>query len=154
MSITFGGGGGSHLSRTEYVYSPVRNARHGGGNNPFAGVIPGLALVTLSSAVLWWNEGRSARTDRMLAAAKQALTPLDGTEAPSAESIGGLVHLSGLLSTKGVHDELFGEVHRPDSLRRCSERGNPEPPRHLCQRRLRRLVLQTVLALWAADCCD
>jgi hypothetical protein len=48
----------------------------------------------------------------MLAEARRALTP-EGEEPRS----GGLVHLSGTLSSSGLRDALFGEVHLPDALR-------------------------------------
>ena len=73
--LTFGG---SSVVRTQTVYSPARG-QTGGQNNPFAGVVPGIAFLGGSMALLWWNEGRTARTERMLADARAALMPIDGT---------------------------------------------------------------------------
>lgn len=135
--LTFGGGG--TVVRTETIYSPVRQ-RGAQSNNPFAGVVPGVALLAGSAALLWWNEGRTARTERLLADARTALMPLDATSRAALEGAeeGGLVHLTGHLSTGGVRDGLFDEVRRPDALRlrRTTENYQWEETKHVSERRI------------------
>ena len=119
--LTFGTG--RDIAHVETVYRPMGGAAAAGGRNPFGGIIPGLGLVGLSTAVLWWNEGRTARYDRMLASAQRNVRPLNApTRAALEESLesvqdGGLVHLSGPLASSGVRDAVFGEMQRSDALR-------------------------------------
>lgn len=74
----------------------------------FIGVLVGLALVPLSAAGLWWNEGRAVTTARSLAegAAAVQTVPADRVD-PAFE--GKLVHVSGeARTTAPVGDEEFG----------------------------------------------
>ena len=50
---------GNNVRDVDYVYRPLG----GRGTNPFAGVLPGLACLVGSSALLWWNEGRAVRQE-------------------------------------------------------------------------------------------
>ncbi len=142
MSVTFGGTSSSpaRFTHTEYIYRPQRRGIQNGGGNPFGGIVPGLLLTAGASALLWWNEGRSARTEHMLAHARRALTPLDGSSSAALDGAddGGLVHLTGQLSTGGVRDGLFGEVRRPDALRlrRTTEVYQWQETEHTSERRV------------------
>ena len=49
--LTFGGGN-NQVVRTETIYSPMRRAHTNGAGNPFAGVVPGVVLVGLSSMLV------------------------------------------------------------------------------------------------------
>jgi len=90
--------------------------------------------------LLWWNEGRTARTERMLADARAALMPIDGTSRAALEGVrsGGLVHLTGHLATGGVRDSLFDEVQRPGALRlrRTTENYQWEETKHVTEHRV------------------
>ena len=76
--LTIGGGGGQ-VQQTEYIYRPVRGRHGGGGGNPFGGLVPGALIMAGSSALLWWNEGRSARDEQMLSAARREVRSLDAS---------------------------------------------------------------------------
>lgn len=138
--LTFGnGGGGGPVVRHETIYRPAARGGHGApAQNPFGGVMPGIALVGLSSALLWWNEGRTARTEKLLADARRALTPIDGSSRSQLAGADGLVHMSGHLSTGGVRDSLFDEVKRTDALRlrRHTEAFQWEETKHVTERRV------------------
>ena len=137
--LTFGGGGS--VVRTETRYSPTRSrAGPGGGDNPFGAVVPGVGLLAGSAALLWWNEGRTARTERMLIDARRALTPVDATSRAALNDVDGesLVHMSGRLSSGGVRDGLFPEVRRPEALRlrRLTENYQWMETKHVRERRI------------------
>eukprot|EP00966_Prymnesium_polylepis_P309525 7151709-Prymnesium_polylepis.1 len=57
------------------MYRPVAG-RAGGGS--FGGVVPGIAMLAASCGMLWWNEGRTLREERMLREAKKAVLSIDG----------------------------------------------------------------------------
>ena len=109
---------GNTNREVDYIYRPVG----GRGTNPFAGVLPGLACLVGSSALLWWNEGRAVRQEKMLRDALRKVTSIDGSVPPPAELEGELVHVSGEVESGGVADPLW-PVQRPGAarLRRKSE---------------------------------
>ena len=109
---------GNSARDVDYVYRPLG----GRGTNPFAGVLPGLACLVGSSALLWWNEGRAVRQEKMLRDALRKVTSIDGSVPPPAELEGELVHVSGEVESGGVADPLW-PVQRPGAarLRRKSE---------------------------------
>ena len=67
---------GNSARDVDYVYRPLG----GRGTNPFAGVLPGLACLVGSSALLWWNEGRAVRMEKML---RDRLKLLKTTSSPT-----------------------------------------------------------------------
>ena len=138
------GGGGNQLTRTEYIYRPTRRAGNAPQANPFGAVVPGLALLAGSTGLLWWNEGRTARTESMLASARRRVLSLGaGDDASLLEraSTDGhtLVHLSSTISTaSGVGDDVFEEVGLKDALcfRRHTEAYQWEEIKHVSERRV------------------
>lgn len=125
------------IQRTEYVYRPLRQQGQGGG--PFAGVLPGIALVTGSAAVLWWNEGRTAANERLLGSARRRLVHADAEHALDAGNDGELVHLySSTLDSAGLSDLLFPDVRRSRAarLRRKSEAFQWEETEHTHETRV------------------
>ena len=71
FDVTFGGGG---AGRVEYFYRPL--GRGGGGG--FGGIVPGAIVLAVSVGLLWWNEGRTLREERMLHEARRAVLSIDG----------------------------------------------------------------------------
>ena len=109
------------VTRTEYVYRPVGQQ---GGGGTFSGVVPGMVLAAGSAALLWWNEGRTAAQERLLASANRKLVHASGTDALDQANDGRLVHLySPTVFSTGVTDSLFEDVRRPKAarLRRLTE---------------------------------
>ena len=131
------------LQRVDYVYRPLGNNRAAPSGNPFAGILPGLALMMGSSALLWWNEGRTARTEHLLSSAhRNVLSVGDGDDESlleKAASTGHLVHLtSPIASASGVSDDLFPEVGGKDALRlqRTTEAYQWEEVKHVSEKRV------------------
>lgn len=108
--VTFGGGSAGHV---EYVYRPV--AGRVGGGNPFGGIVPGMLMMAGSSALLWWNEGRTVREERMLREAHAAVVSIDTEEPFNYEGapVARLVHMSGKVSSSSLADPMFPTVRRP-----------------------------------------
>ena len=126
-------GGSNNARDADYVYRPLG----GRGTNPFAGVLPGLACLVGSSALLWWNEGRAVRQEKMLRDALRKVTSIDGSVPPPAELEGELVHVSGEVESGGVADPLW-PVQRPGAarLRRKSEVYQWSEREHMHERRV------------------
>ena len=109
-------GNANTLQRVDYVYSPQRGPAHRGGG-VFSGIVPGLALVAGSSALLWWNEGRTARQEHLLRTARRELVGSFGGDEPEDPANNGkLVHLHGSIESRGVNDPMFS-ISRPHALR-------------------------------------
>ena len=115
--ITFGGG--DSITRTEYVHRPLHGtAQRGGGGGPFGGVVPGVAIVAASTALLWWNEGRTARSEHMLDKAWRKVVRVDGSQPLDPVNDGELIHIySPSVNSPGIMDEVFHAVHRPGAAR-------------------------------------
>ena len=94
--------------------------------------------------LLWWNEGRTARTESMLASARCRVLSLGaGDDASLLERAAAdghsLVHLSSTISTaSGVGDDVFEEVGLKDALcfRRHTEAYQWEEIKHVSERRV------------------
>ena len=80
--VTFGGDVGT---RSELVYRPIhgRGTRGGAGVNPFGGVLPGIAVLAGSTALLWWNEGARLSSSRYTL----SLYRLTGSGCPFARAV-------------------------------------------------------------------
>lgn len=109
-------GNANALQRVDYVHSPQRSPTHR-GSSVFSGIVPGLALVAGSSALLWWNEGRTARQEHLLRTARREIVgSFDGNEPEEPTNNGKLVHLHGSIESRGLSDPLFS-ISRPRALR-------------------------------------
>ena len=131
--VTFGSGG---ADRVEYVFRPL--GRGGGGG--FGGIVPGALMLAASVGLLWWNEGRTLREERMLHEAHQAVLSIDG-DAPSdgggSTSDERLLHVTGKLASNGVRDGLFPSVGRPAlRLRRVAEAYQWKETKHTHEERV------------------
>ena len=84
---------GDRATTVDYVYRP----RHGGGaggGGPFSGVVPGMAVMAGSAALLWWNEGETAKREALLrTAGRHVLENIDGSQPVNAANDGRLVHV-------------------------------------------------------------
>ena len=114
--------GGSGYSRVEYLH---RRPHMGGGRGTSIHIpapVAGLGLAAGASMLLWWNEKRTAETERML---REARAELSGRRRGGGGSRGGggLQYWAGALnSADGVADDIFPEVHwRAAKLRRLTE---------------------------------
>ena len=114
--------GGSGYSRVEYLH---RRPHMGGGRGTSIHIpapVAGLGLAAGASMLLWWNEKRTAETERML---REARAELSGRRRGGGGSRGGggLQYWAGALnSADGVADDIFPEVHRRAAkLRRLTE---------------------------------
>ena len=124
QQLTIGGSRGP--DRVDYVYKPLRGtserANQGG---IFSGIVPGAAIVAAAGSLLWWNEGRTMRRERLLETARRQLRhggaagdPLEIDPALPEQ----LLHLTGTLrSAGGVSDPIFPQVKGELGLERMSE---------------------------------
>ena len=133
FDVTFGGGG---AGRVEYFYRPL--GRGGGGG--FGGIVPGAIVLAVSVGLLWWNEGRTLREERMLHEARRAVLSIDGgvpSEAGGSASEERLLHVTGKLSSSGVRDSLYPSVGRPAlRLRRVAEAYQWKETKHTREERV------------------
>ena len=130
---------GDSVRTVDYVYRP-RHASGPGGGGPFSGVVPGMALMASSVALLWWNEGETARRETLLRTAGQhVIDAIDGSQPPDAHNDGKLVHVtSPFVHGGGVRDPIFGNMHRAGAarLRRLTEAFLWEEDKHVEETRI------------------
>jgi hypothetical protein len=117
--------GGRGPDRVDYVYKPLRGDRQPNQGGIFSGIVPGAAIVAAAGSLLWWNEGRTMRRERLLETARRQLWhgAAGGDEReidPAAPER--LLHLTGWLrSADGVSDSVFPQVKGELGLERMSE---------------------------------
>ena len=112
--------GGRGPDRVDYVYRPLRGQPHQG--SIFSGIVPGAAIVAAAGSLLWWNEGRTLRRERLLETARRQVRDgaVGGEIDPAAPEQ--LIHLTGRLrSAEGVSDSVFPQVKGELGLERMSE---------------------------------
>lgn len=108
------GGNNDVVRKVYYENNPVQRERHRVGN-PFANVVLGVATCSLSSFLLWWNEGRAVRDVEMLRRAKASVMSFDENDPEATDDT--LVHVHGQISSDcGITDSNFG-LTRPNALR-------------------------------------
>ncbi len=77
--------------------------------NSFKGIGAGFMLFLAGTALLWWNEGRAVKTDKMLNEAEAVTVELDGIQKIDPEMDGKLVYATGLATTEdSLIDSQFG----------------------------------------------
>ena len=118
--LTFHSGG---PDRVDYVYKPLRIGERQPNQGVFSGIVPGAAIVAAAGGLLWWNEGRTLRRERLLDTARRQVVSHSGSHGetdPAAPEQ--LLHLTGWLrSAAGVSDPLFPQVKGELGLERMSE---------------------------------
>ena len=75
--------------------------------NSFRSIGTGFILFAIGTALLWWNEGRVVKTDKMLNEAEGVTVELEGIDRINPEMDGKLVHLTGKADTKDVRIAEF-----------------------------------------------
>lgn len=77
--------------------------------NSFGGIFTGFLLFIAGTALLFWNEGRTVKTTRMLKEAQGQCVELGDIAAVNADMNGKVVHASGLATTEErLADDTFG----------------------------------------------
>ena len=114
--------GGRGPDRVDYVYRPLRGDGQPHQGSIFSGIVPGAAIVAAAGSLLWWNEGRTLRRERLLETARRQVRDgaVGGEIDPAAPEQ--LLHLTGRLrSAEGVSDSVFPQVKGELGLERMSE---------------------------------
>ena len=77
--------------------------------NSLKGILTGFVLIIGATILLWWNEGRAVKTDKMLNDAQEACIDMPNPDKKSAEFEGELVCASAMATTEEVlTDKDFG----------------------------------------------
>ena len=116
--------GGRGPDRVDYVYRPLRGDRQPHQGSIFSGIVPGAAIVAAAGSLLWWNEGRTLRRERLLETARRQVWDgaVGGEIDPDPAAPEQLLHLTGRLrSAEGVSDSVFPQVKGELGLERMSE---------------------------------
>lgn len=77
--------------------------------NSFRGILPGLLLFLAGTALLWWNEGRAVKTDKMLKEAENVTVEMENIDRVDPQFDGKLVYATGMTATAdSLIDSEFG----------------------------------------------
>lgn len=88
----------------------------------FKGIVSGLILIGLGTLLLWWNEGRAVKTDKMLNEAQKVCIEMDNPSKVAPEFEGELVCATAMATTDAVlTDTDFGLSENAIGLRRHVE---------------------------------
>ncbi len=75
----------------------------------FKGIGSGILLFLAGTALLWWNEGRAVKTDKMLNEAESAYVEMENPNKIDPALDGELIHASALATTEdSLVDQQFG----------------------------------------------
>ena len=74
--------------------------------NSFRGILPGLLLFLAGTALLWWNEGRAVKTDKMLKEAEDVTVEMENIDRVDPQFDGKLVYATGM-TAKQVKNNLY-----------------------------------------------
>ncbi|KAL3853724.1 hypothetical protein ACJMK2_017242 [Sinanodonta woodiana] len=86
------------------------------------GILVGLALLLIASALLFWNEGRAVQTAKSLDEGMNMVVSLKTIDVASRDNNGKLVHLIGPLRTDNIlYDETYGVSVHAVKLKRTVE---------------------------------
>ena len=90
--------------------------------NSFKAIGSGFLLFLVGTAVLWWNEGRAVKTEKMLDEAGNAYIEMENPNKKDASLEGELICGTALATTEdSLSDQQFGIGAKAISLRRCVE---------------------------------
>ena len=105
------------------AYQEVTKTTYGGRlKNAFGGVLVGFLLLIAGTILLFWNEGRTVKTTRMLREAGKACVELGDISAVNPDMNGKMVHASGLATTDDIlSDGQFGLSANAIKLIRSAE---------------------------------
>ncbi|MBQ9463408.1 MAG: TMEM43 family protein [Bacteroidales bacterium] len=92
------------------AYQKVTTTSYGGRlKNALGGVGMGFLLLIVGTVLLFWNEGRTVKTTRMLKEAQKACVELSDPSSVNAELNGKMIHATGFASTDEIlTDSQFG----------------------------------------------
>jgi len=92
------------------AYQETRTVGYGSQvGSSFKGIGTGILLFLAGTALLWWNEGRAVKTDKMLNEAEGVTQVLESIKKIDPEMDGELVYATGLATTEdSLVDATFG----------------------------------------------
>ena len=92
------------------AYTEVTRTSYGSRlKNSAGGIFTGLLLFIGATILLWWNEGRTIKTTRMLNRAQEIAVEMENPNVKDAELDGKLVHAVALATTEdSLSDPTFG----------------------------------------------
>ena len=105
------------------AYQEVKTTGYGTRvGSSFKGIFSGLILFCLATALLWWNEGRAVKTDKMLNDAEKACVEMGNPNKKDASLEGELVCATALATTEdSLTDNQFGIGAKAIALKRRVE---------------------------------
>ena len=105
------------------AYQEVKTTGYGTRvGNSFKGILSGLVLFCLATALLWWNEGRAVKTDKMLNEAEKACVDMENPNKKDPALDGELVCATALATTEdSLTDVQFGIGAKAIALKRSVE---------------------------------
>lgn len=78
-------------------------------SNSCGGIVTGIVLFFAGTALLWWNEGRAVKTDKMLNEAQGVTVEMPDVSKVNPEFEGKLIHATALATTQdSLTDASFG----------------------------------------------
>lgn len=90
--------------------------------NSFGGIVTGFVLFCLATALLWWNEGRAVKTDKMLNEAEKVCVEMENPQKRDATLDGELVCATAVATTEdSLVDKQYGIDAKAISLQRRVE---------------------------------
>lgn len=105
------------------AYTETRTTGYGTRiGNSLRGIIPSIILFCAATALLWWNEGRAVKTDKMLNDAEKACVEMENPNKKDATLDGELVCATAIATTEdSLIDMQFGIGAKAISLQRKVE---------------------------------
>lgn len=105
------------------AYTETTNVSYGSRvGNSFKGIGTGILMFLAGTALLWWNEGRFVKTDKMLNEAQGKTEELATIDKISADMDGQLVYATGMAVTNdSLVDPNFGFGVKAVKMRRTVE---------------------------------
>ena len=105
------------------AYTETTNVSYGSRvGNSFKGIGTGILMFLAGTALLWWNEGRFVKTDKMLNEAQGKTEELATIDKISADMDGQLVYATGTaVTTDSLSDPDFGFGVKAVKMRRTVE---------------------------------
>ena len=90
--------------------------------NSFGGIVTGFVMFCLATALLWWNEGRAVKTDKMLNEAEKVCVVMENPQKKDAALDGELVCATAVATTEdSLVDNQYGIGAKAISLQRRVE---------------------------------
>lgn len=105
------------------AYQEVKTTGYGTRvKNSFGGIIPSFLLFFAATALLWWNEGRAVKTDKMLDDTEKVCVDMENPSKKDASLDGEVVCASALATTEdSLFDKEFNLAEKAISLQRRVE---------------------------------